>query len=57
MAKFTKPFSGCKDGDIYPTEFQPRDECPPELEAAAHSVGALAMKPSKKAAKAAPENK
>jgi hypothetical protein len=57
MAKFIKRFSGCKDGEIYPTEFQPDDECPPELEAAALSVGALAMKPNKKAAKAAPENK
>jgi len=33
--KASKPFKGVKDGDIYPTEFKPGDEIPPELEAAA----------------------
>ena len=41
MAKFSKPFSGCKSGEIYPTEFQQGDECPAELEDAARSCGAL----------------
>lgn len=40
--KFTKPFRGVKDGDIYPTEFAPGDDCPPELEAGALAMGALA---------------
>ena len=42
MAKFSKPFKGVKDGDIYPTQFDKGDNCPPELEDAAKSVGALA---------------
>lgn len=54
MAKFTKPFCGCRDGDIYPTDFQPGDDCPAELEAAARSVGAIA---ATKAHKRAPETK
>lgn len=33
--KASKAFKGVKDGDIYPTEFNPGDEIPPELEAAA----------------------
>ena len=41
MKKFTKPFAGVQDGEIYPTEYQAGDECPPELEAGAESVGAL----------------
>ena len=35
MLKFIKPFKGCKQGDIYPTQFTEGEECPPELEAAA----------------------
>lgn len=54
MAKFTKAFTGCKAGEIYPTDFAAGDECPAELEAAAASVGALA---SAKAHKKAPETK
>jgi len=42
MKKFTKPFLGVKDGEIYPTEFAAGDECPPELEAAAIELGVLA---------------
>lgn len=41
MAKFSKPFSGCRSGEIYPTEFEPGDECPAELEDAARSCDAL----------------
>lgn len=39
--KFTKPFYGCRDGEIYPEQFQAGDECPPELEAAAAECGAV----------------
>lgn len=39
--KFIKPFVGARAGEIYPTEFQPGDECPPELQDAAVSVGAV----------------
>lgn len=42
MAKFTKPFRGVPDGEIYPIEYKPGDECPKELESAAKSLGALA---------------
>ncbi|WP_257624521.1 HeH/LEM domain-containing protein [Variovorax boronicumulans] len=39
--KLTKPFKGVPDGEIYPVEYQPGDECPKELEAGALSLGAL----------------
>lgn len=39
--KLKAEFSGVRDGDIYPTKFQAGDECPPELEAGAHALGAL----------------
>lgn len=41
MKVFAKPFEGVRDGEIYPTQFQPGEECPPELEAGAISLGAL----------------
>lgn len=41
MATFAKPFRGVKAGEIYPSQFQAGDPCPPELEAAARAVGAL----------------
>jgi len=41
MRKFTKPFHGVRDGEIYPTEFAAGDECPPELVAGAESLGAI----------------
>ena len=49
MPKLTKPFQGVKEGEIYPTEFAAGDECPPELQAAAESLGALEQpkKPAK----------
>ena len=49
--KAIKPFKGVKDGEIYPTEFKPGDEIPPELEAAAVELGAVDAK--KEAAKKA----
>ncbi len=41
MAKLTKAFRGVPDGEIYPIQYQPGDECPPELEAGARASGAL----------------
>lgn len=52
--KFTAPFKGVKAGDVYPTKFQPGDDCPAELESAARACGALG---ESKAAKKAPETK
>lgn len=43
MAKFIKPFRGVPEGQIYPIQFASGDECPPELEAGALSVGALSL--------------
>jgi hypothetical protein len=42
MAQFSRAFMGVPNGEIYPREFQAGDECPPELEAAARELGALA---------------
>jgi hypothetical protein len=42
MKKFTKPFLGAPNGEVYPREFAPGDDCPPELEVAATQAGALA---------------
>lgn len=39
--KFAKQFFGVPDGKIYPVQYQPGDDCPPELEAAAIEVGAF----------------
>lgn len=44
--KFIKPFKGCKQGDLYPTQFAVGDEYPPELEFAAKEVGAVDVKPA-----------
>lgn len=39
--KFIKTFKGVPDGEIYPVEYQPGDECPEELEAGAEALGAI----------------
>jgi hypothetical protein len=39
--KFTKSFKGVKAGEIYPTDFEPGDECPPDLLEAAQSLDAV----------------
>jgi hypothetical protein len=44
--KFIEPFLGCKAGDVYPTQFLPGAECPPELEGAARAVGAIGEPPT-----------
>ena len=49
--KFTQTFRGVRNGEIYPVEFAPGDECPPELEDAAKSLGALEGDDAKKKAK------
>ena len=46
MAKLTKDFRGVRDGEIYPVDFAAGDECPPELEAGARSLGALEDAPA-----------
>lgn len=43
MEKFIKPFRGVPEGEIYPVQFVAGDDCPPELEAGALSVGALSL--------------
>lgn len=43
MAKFIKPFRGVPEGEIYPVQFVAGDDCPPELEAGALSVGSLSL--------------
>lgn len=43
MTKFIKPFRGVPEGEIYPVQFVAGDDCPPELEAGALSVGALSL--------------
>jgi len=48
MPKFTKPFKGVPQGEIYPKEFKSGDECPSELEAAAREKDALEGSPAKK---------
>lgn len=42
MPEFSKQFYGAPDGAIYPRFFEPGEECPPELIAAARLDGALA---------------
>jgi hypothetical protein len=42
MAELIKLFLGVPDGKIYPVEYKPGDQCPPELEAGARELGALA---------------
>jgi len=39
--QLTKPFQGVPNGEIYPVNYQPGDECPPELESAATDLGAF----------------
>ncbi|MBK1780565.1 hypothetical protein JHL22_04985 [Advenella sp. WQ 585] len=51
MMKFIKPFKGCKQGDLYPTQFVEGDECPDELLDAAKEVGAVDVKPAPRKAK------
>lgn len=45
--KFTKPFKGVPDGEVYPVDYEPGQDCPPELEAGAQAMGALGDDKSK----------
>lgn len=45
--KLIKPFKGVPAGEIYPVEYEPGDECPPELEAGARELGALDEGPTR----------
>jgi hypothetical protein len=51
--QFKKPFYGVPDGEIYPVQYQAGDECPPELEESAATLGAFDDPAAEKAAKAA----
>lgn len=50
--KFTKPFYGVPDGQIYPVNYEIGDECPPELMQAATELGAIAKDADQPKAKA-----
>jgi hypothetical protein len=51
MAKFAKEWRGVKAQEIYPTEFAPGDDCPPELIEAAQECGVLEAVETKARAK------
>ena len=44
MAKFTKPFLGVPDGEIYPVQYEKGDEVPAELLEAAKEAGVVGGK-------------
>lgn len=44
MAKFTKPFLGVPDGEIYPVQYGKGDEVPAELLEAAKEAGCVSGK-------------
>lgn len=44
MAKFTKPFLGVPDGEIYPVQYEKGDEVPAELLEAAKEAGCVNVK-------------
>lgn len=39
--RLTRAFKGCRKGEVHPTQFQPGDECPKELEHAAEELDIL----------------
>lgn len=39
--RLTKALKGCRAGEVHPTQFQPGDECPAELQHAAKELGIL----------------
>lgn len=41
MPKFAKQFLGAPEGEIYPIDYQPGEECPPSLLEAARALGVL----------------
>lgn len=53
--QFSKPFLGVPDGEIYPVQYQPGEECPPELDAAAAELGAFDDPAEGEAGAAAPK--
>lgn len=48
--KLNAEFQGVPNGEIYPITYAPGDECPPELEDAARSLGVLDESESEPAA-------
>ena len=55
--KFTKPFKGVPDGEVYPVSYEPGEDCPPELEAGAKSLDALGEDEGGEGPKTVPEIK
>ena len=47
MAKFTKPFYGVPNGEIYPVQYEKGDDIPPELLEAAKEADAVGGKKGK----------
>lgn len=45
--KLTKELYGCAEGEVYPRIYAAGEECPPELEEAAHTSGALDVEAAK----------
>lgn len=39
--QFSNPFRGVPNGQIYPVDYEPGQECPPELQASAIALGAI----------------
>lgn len=39
--QFSQPFRGVPNGEIYPIDYEPGQECPPELEASAIALEAI----------------
>ncbi|MBP7619367.1 MAG: hypothetical protein KA745_00245 [Gemmatimonadales bacterium] len=61
---FATAFSGVRNREVYPTDFEAGDECPAELIAAAEEIGALEpaeepgpVDPAKEAGKSASKGK
>ena len=54
MATLKDTFLGVPNGEIYPIEYKAGDECPPELESAARSLGLLEDAPAPAPAPAPP---
>lgn len=53
--KFCAAFRGVRSGDVYPTSFNPGDDCPEELIEAAMASGAIMVE--QKVVRKAPERK
>jgi hypothetical protein len=52
--QFSKPFRGVPNGEIYPVDYEPGQECPPELEASAIALEAIDVPAGEQPGAAAP---